>query len=212
MTDDSTLCPETLAAQALGWDDPAYRGIVPPIYPSTTFAKEPDNQGRVGRMYTRDGNPAYDQVEALLNALNGGAGCRLFSSGMAAVAAAFQALDPGDHVVIPCVTYHGVRSLLKEHGVRWGLDVEFVPNGDLAALEKAMRPGTTKLVWLESPSNPMWDVADIAASAEIAHAAGALVAVDNTVATPVLTRPIALGADLVMYTRIARTQSSVFMK
>lgn len=199
MTDETTLRRETLAAQALGWDEPAFQGIVPPIYPSTTFAKDPDNQGHVGRMYTRDGTPAYDQAEALLNALDGGAGCILFSSGMAAVAAAFQALGSGDHVVIPSVTYHGVRSLLKEHGVRWGLEVEFVPNGDLAALERAMRPGRTKLVWLETPSNPMWDVADIAASVEIAHGAGARLAIDNTVPTPVLTRPIALGADLVMY-------------
>ena len=199
MTEDTVLKPETLAAQALGWDEPAYAGVVPPVYPSTTFAKQAHAQGRVGRIYSRDANPSYDQAEALLNALEGGAGCRLFASGMAAASTVFQALEPGDHVVLPTVAYHGVRKWAKVHGTHWGLDVEFVPNGDLPALEAAMRPGTTKLVWVETPSNPMWDVADIAASAEIAHSAGARLGVDSTAATPVLTRPVALGADVVMH-------------
>ena len=203
MSDDADplpdLKPATLAAQALGWDEPAYQGIVPPIYPSTTYARPPSDQGRVGRMYTRDANPTYDQAEALLAALEGGAGALLFSSGMAAAASVFQALAPGDHVVAPEVTYHGVRSWLKEQGLRWGLAVEFAPNGDLAALAAAMRPCETKLVWIETPCNPLWDVADIAASAAIAHAAGARLAVDSTAATPVLTRPIEHGADIVMH-------------
>ncbi len=199
MTDDPDFKPETLAAQALGWDEPAHQGIVPPIYPSTTYARPVDNQGRYGRMYTRDGNPGYDQPEALLNVLEGGAGCRLFSSGMAAASALFQTLGPGDHVVAPEVIYHGVRTWLKEQGMRWGLVVDFVPNGDLEALAAAMRPGETKLVWLETPCNPMWDVADIAASVAIAHGAGARVAVDSTAASPVLSRPIELGADIVMH-------------
>ena len=199
MTDTPDFRPETLAAQALGWDEPAHQGIVPPIYPSTTFARPADNQGRVGRMYTRDANPTYDQAEALLAALEGGAGCLLFSSGMAAVSTAFQALGPGDHVVVPQVTYHGVRTWVKRHGAHWGLEVGFVPNGDLDALERAVRPGETRLVWIETPCNPLWEVADIAASAAIAHAAGARLAVDSTAATPVLTRPIEHGADLVMH-------------
>jgi len=199
MTEDPDFKPETLAAQALGWVEPAHSGVVAPIYPATTFVKTPEAQGKVGRMYTRDANPGYDQAEALLAALEGGVACRLFASGIAAVAAVFQALAPGDHVVLPTVTYHGVRKWAKVHGVHWGLEIDFVANGDLAALERAMRPGKTRLVWLETPSNPMWDVADIAASAAIAHAAGATVAVDSTVATPVLTRPLALGADIVMH-------------
>jgi cystathionine gamma-synthase len=199
MTENSDLKPETLAAQALGWDEPAHQGIVPPIYPSTTYARPADDQGRHGRMYARDGNPAFDQAEALLNTLEGGEGCRLFSSGMAAAATVFQALGPGDHVVLPDVTYHGVRSWVKSHGMHWGLEVDFVPNGDLDGLKAAMRPGQTKLVWVESPCNPMWDVADIAASAAIAHDAGARLAVDSTASTPVLTRPLELRADLVMH-------------
>ncbi|MFQ5786128.1 MAG: trans-sulfuration enzyme family protein [Alphaproteobacteria bacterium] len=199
MTDAPDFKPETLAAQGMGWTEEAHKGLVPGIYPATTFVKEPDAQGRVGRMYTRDANPTYDQAEALLAALEGGVHCRLFASGMAAAATLFQALDPGDHVVLPAVTYHGVRSWAKAHGARWGLAVDFVANGDLEALERTVRPGATKLVWVETPSNPMWEVADIAASARIAHAGGARLVVDSTVATPVLTRPIAHGADIVMH-------------
>jgi cystathionine gamma-synthase len=199
MTDNSDFKPETLAAQALGWDEPAHQGIVPPIYPSTTYARPADDQGRYGRMYARDKNPAFDQAEALLNSLEGGRGCRLFSSGMAAAATVFQALGPGDHIVLPDVTYHGVRTWVKSHGMHWGLEVDFVPNGDLDGLKAAMRPGQTKVVWVETPCNPMWDVADIAASAVIAHDAGARLVVDSTAATPVFTRPLKLGADLVMH-------------
>ena len=195
----SDFKPETLAAQALGWDEPAFHGIVPPIYPSTTYARPADDQARHGRLYTRDGNPGYDQPEALLNILEGGAGCRLFSSGMAAASAVFQTLGPGDHVVVPTVTYHGVRTWLKEQSMRWGLGVDFVANGDLEALAAAMRPGETRLVWLETPCNPMWDIADIAASAAIAHGAGARLAVDSTTASPVLCNPIDHGADIVMH-------------
>ncbi len=199
MTDTPDFKPATLAAQALGWDEPAFQGIIPPIYPSTTFARPPEDQGRHGRMYARDANPTYDQAEALLAALEGGSAALLYASGMAAASAVFQALAPGDHVVVPDVTYHGVRTWLKNHGMHWGLEVDFVPNGDLDALAAAMRPGKTKLVWLETPCNPMWAVADIAASARIAHDAGARVAVDSTAATPVLTRPIEHGADIVMH-------------
>ncbi len=118
---------------------------------------------------------------------------------MAAASAVFQSLGPGDHVVAPKVTYHGVRTWLKEQGMRWGLKVDFVPNGDLGALAAAVRPGETRLVWLETPCNPRWAIADIAASAAIAHDAGALLAIDSTAASPVLTRPIELGADIVMH-------------
>jgi cystathionine gamma-synthase len=123
----------------------------------------------------------------------------LFASGMAAATAAFQALSPGDHVVVPKVMYWSLRNWLLTFAVQWGIKVDIVDMTDLAALERSMRPGATRLVWAETPANPLWDIVDISAAAEIAHAAGARLAVDSTVATPVLTQPLALGADLVMH-------------
>jgi len=128
-----------------------------------------------------------------------GCDCMLFASGMAAATAVFQALLPGDHVVVAKVLYWGVRKWLAEFGITWGIDVEFVDTTDLRAVESAMRPGSTRLVWLETPANPTWEITDLRAVCKIAHAAGAKVAVDNTVATPVLTRPIEFGVDLVVH-------------
>ena len=191
--------PATLAAQALGWLDPATRAVAPPVHLSTNYARDADYEKTAGRSYIRDDNPTYEQVEALLCALEGGAAARVFSSGMAAATTAFFALAPGDHVVAPSVMYFGLRNWLANVGRHWGLGVDFVPPGDLGALAAAMKPGRTKLVWVETPCNPTWDITDIAAAADIAHAAGARLGVDSTVATPVLTRPLELGADLVMH-------------
>jgi cystathionine gamma-synthase len=118
---------------------------------------------------------------------------------MAAVTAVFQALLPGDHVLVSRVLYWGVRRWLAEFGLTWGLDVEFADTADLAAVAAAIRPGRTRLLWLETPANPMWEVTDLAAACALAHAAGVRVAVDNTVATPALTRPFEHGADLVVH-------------
>lgn len=191
--------PETLAAQALGRVDPRTGAVVPGIEPATTFLRDPDGGYRGGRAYARADNPTYEPVEALLTALEGGAASLLFASGMAAATAVFQALDPGDHVVVPQVLYWGLRSWLLGPATRWGLAVETIDTTDLAQLAAAVLPGRTRLVWLETPANPTWAVSDIAAAAEIAHRAGARLAVDSTVATPVLTRPLELGADLVMH-------------
>jgi len=135
----------------------------------------------------------------MLAMLEGANGCILFASGMAAAIAVFQSLVPGDHVVVARMLYWGVRKWLAEFGMTWGLDVEFVDTADLDAVKAALRPGTTRLVWVETPANPTWDVCDLGAICALAHAAGARVAVDNTVPTPVLTRPIALGADIVVH-------------
>ena len=118
---------------------------------------------------------------------------------MAAAIAVFQSLVPGDHVVVARMLYWASASGWPSSAMTWGLDVEFVDTTDLDAVQAALRPGKTRLVWIETPANPTWDVTDIAAIAELAHAAGARVAVDYTVPTPVLTRPLALGADLVMH-------------
>ena len=191
--------PRTRAAQALGWVDERTRAVSPALHLSSTFIRDADNRYRAGFSYARDENPAFDQAEALLAELEGGAGAMLFASGMAAATSVFLALKPGDHVVAPAVMYWGLRKWLTGFAAEWGLEASFVAPGDAAALEAAIRPGRTKLVWLETPANPTWEIADIAAAAALAHGAGARLAVDSTVATPVLTRPLALGADLVMH-------------
>ncbi len=191
--------PATLAAQAMGWTDASTGAVVLPVHTATTFLRDPDNQYRRGRSYGRADNPSYDQPQAVLTALEGGAASLLFSSGMAAAAAVFQCFPPNAHVVAPRVMYWGLRSWLKNFAERWGIKIEFADASSLDALRRAVRAGQTHLVWIETPANPLWSVTDIAGAAEIAHAADALLAVDSTAATPVLTRPLALGADLVMH-------------
>ena len=191
--------PESIAAQALGWVDERTRAIAPPLHVATTYLRDPDNQYRSGRIYARADNPAYDQAEAVLAELEQGSHAALFASGMAAATAVFQALSPGDHVLAPKVMYWSLRNWLMNFATRWGLQVELIDMTDPAAVRAALRPGKTRLVWIETPANPLWTVTDIAATVEAAHAAGARVAVDSTVATPVLTRPLTLGADLVMH-------------
>ena len=190
---------ESLAAQALGDVDAASGAITPSIHPSTSYERNPDGTYRSGLAYTRSDNPTYDHAEKLLTTLESGASCMLFASGSAAATAVFQALLPRDHVLVSRVLYWGVRQWLAHFGVAWGLDVEFIDPTDLPALSAAVRPGRTRLMWLETPANPLWDVTDLDAAVRIAHAADVRVAVDNTVATPVLTRPIDFGVDLVVH-------------
>ena len=191
--------PATVAAQAMGWIDEQTRAVVPPLHVSTTFLRDEDNQYRSGRDYIRADNPSFDQAEAVIAALEKGADALLFSSGMAAATAVFQALAPGDHVVAAKVMYWSLRNWLNTFGRSWGLQAEFVNMTDLDALRKAVQPGRTRLVWAETPGNPLWDITDIAAVGEIVHKAGARLAVDSTCATPVLTRPVEYGADIVMH-------------
>src|SRR5580700_1916377 len=203
------VSPETLAAQGLGEEDPVSGGLVPVINLSTNYEQEPDGSYRQGRVYTRADNPTSEHAEHLLAALEGGAleggaleggcACALFGSGMAAATAVFQSLLPGDHVLVSRVLYWGVRKWLAEFALSWGLDVEFTNTSDLGTVAAAIRPGRTRLLWVETPANPMWEITDLAAVCGLAHAAGVRVAVDNTVATPVLTRPFEHGADLVVH-------------
>jgi cystathionine gamma-synthase len=193
-----SLSPQTLAAQALGETDPATGAVAPVITMSTNYEQQPDGSYPQSRVYTRADNPTSEHAERLLAALEGGE-CALFSSGMAAVTAVFQSLLPGDHVLVSRVLYWGVRKWLAEFALTWGVDVEFTDTTDPGAVAAAIRPGRTRLLWTETPANPMWEVTDLAAVCELAHAAGVRVAVDNTVATPVLTRPFEHGADLVVH-------------
>jgi cystathionine gamma-synthase len=193
------ISPASFTAQAMGWIDPVTKAVVPPIHMASTYQRDEDNGYSSGRVYARADNPTFDQAEAMLTALEGGAKSMVFSSGMSAATACFLALAPGDHVVAPKVMYWSLRNWLATFATNWGLKVEFVDADKIDAIAAAVKPGTTKLVWLETPANPTWILSDIAAASEIAHRAGALLAVDSTVATPVLTRPIELGADIVMH-------------
>jgi cystathionine gamma-synthase len=191
--------PRTLAAQAMGHIDAATQAVVPPIHITTTYIRDPDNQYRTGNTYARPDNETVREAEAMIAMLEGAPVAMVLGSGMSAATAVFLSLAPGDHVIAAEVMYWGLRNWLINEGRHWGLDIELVDTTDLTALRAAMRPGKTKLVWLESPSNPLWTVTDIRAAADIAHEAGARLAVDSTVATPILTRPLSFGADIVMH-------------
>jgi cystathionine gamma-synthase len=189
---------ETTAVHAGIQPDPTTGAVVPPLHAATTFEHEPDSTYPRGFLYSRNANPNRNALEACLAELEGGESAAAFASASAATAAVFQALAPGDHVVAPLDAYFGTGRLLRDTFVPWGLAVDFVDCTDPAAVKAALRPAT-KVVWIETPSNPLWRVTDIAAVAALAHGAGARCVCDNTSATPVLQRPLALGADLVVY-------------
>ena len=193
-----TYRPETAAVHSSPID-PSSGAIVPPIVLSTTFRYEttglehtPDEL-----IYTRYQNPNRAALESTLAQLEGGAVAHAVASGSVAMLTLFQALQPGDHVVANDDMYFGIRVQLNEFFAPWGLQTSYVDMSDLEAVSAAMRPNT-RLVILESPTNPLIRLADIAAVAEIAHASGAKLLVDNTVATPVAQSPIELGADIVV--------------
>jgi cystathionine gamma-synthase len=191
--------PATIAAQGLGWTDAATGAVVLPIQPATTYIRDPDNQYRRGRNYARADNPGYDQPQALLTALEGGVASLVLSSGMAAATTLFRALPIGAHVVAPLVMYHSLRRWIAAYAADGHIAADFVDTTSLDALRQAVVPGGTRLLWIETPANPLWSITDIAGAAEIAHKAGALLAVDSTTASPMVTRPIEHGADIVMH-------------
>ncbi len=191
--------PKTIAAQALGTIDPLTKAVVPPLHATTTYLRDPDNQYRSGFVYGRPDNATVRQAEAVLAALEEAAEALVFGSGMAAATAAVFALPPNAHIVAPKVMYWAFRHWLVHEAPRFGYTVDLVDMTDLAAVARAVNPDRTRLVWVETPGNPLWTVTDIAAVADIAHRAGAVLCADSTVATPVLCRPLSLGADLVMH-------------
>ena len=190
--------PATAAAHAGFCDTGGQGDVVPPIRPATTFTREPGYALTGPAEYQRDDTPTAAPAENLLAQLEGGREGLLFASGMAAAAAVVQALRPGDHVVAQRAMYWGLRGWLADFCARWHIALTFAAP-DAEALCAAMRPGKTRLVWVETPANPMWQIVDVAAAAEAAHANGARLVVDSTVATPVHTRPLALGADVVLH-------------
>ena len=174
------------------------RSIAPPIYLSTTFERDAEGGYSGGYTYSRDDNPNRRMLERALTELEGGADAAAFASGSAAAMTVFQALRPGDHVVAAEDSYYSIRRMLDEVFVPWGLAVTYADCSDLNALEAAIRP-QTRLVFIETPSNPLMRITDIRGAAELTHAAGAVLFCDNTLPTPVFQRPLALGADLVMH-------------
>ncbi|MGZ8259125.1 MAG: trans-sulfuration enzyme family protein [Caldimonas sp.] len=189
---------ETIAVHAGHGVDPATGAVTPPIHLSTTFERDADGSYPHGYVYARNHNPNRNGLEVALAALEGGAACAAFSSGLAAVTAIVQGLAPGDHVVAPQDIYHGTANVLRHLFAKWQVHASFVDMTSLDGLSGAMRPAT-RIVWIETPSNPLLQCVDIAAAADIAHRAGARAVADNTFASPALQRPLALGCDLVMH-------------
>ena len=189
---------ETTAVHAGHTADPTTGAVAPPIVLSTTFERAEDGTFPSGYVYTRTGNPNRAALEACLQVLEDGAAALAFSAGQAATASLLQALGAGSHVIAPLDCYHGTKALLRDVAPAWGVETTFVDMTDLDALRAALRP-TTRLIWTETPSNPLLRITDLAAVAEIAHQAGALCAGDGTWTTPVLQRPFAFGADLVVH-------------
>ncbi len=198
-TDDKTVKPATYAAQAGGVIEPETGAIVPPIHLATTYIRDPDNQYRKGYIYGRPDNLTVRQCEDVLTKLEGGEAALVSGSGMTAATCAFLALERPCHVIAPEVMYWALKLWLAEDAKSYGIEATFVDATSLDAIKKAVRPGQTKMIWLETPANPLWSISDIKAASKIAHDAGALLGVDSTVATPVLTRPLEHGADVVMH-------------
>ena len=190
---------ETLLVHAGAEVDAATGAVAPPIHLSTTFEHGPGGELEAESFsYGRADNPSQRRLETALAAAEGGQEALVFGSGMAAAAALFQALPAGSHVILPQDVYHGVRELSREHFPRWGLHGEEVNLTDLEAVRAALRP-ETRLVWAESPSNPLLQITDIGGLGGLVRDAGAWLVVDGTFTTPVLQRPFELGADFVMH-------------
>lgn len=189
---------ETLAVHAGRVADPLTGAVTPSLVTTTTFQRGADGSFPEGFTYTRADNPNRRALEMALAALEGGAMALAFSSGQAATAALLQTLAAGDHVVLGEDLYHGTRYLLQDVLARWRLEADFVDLRDLEAVERSLRP-QTRLLWAETPSNPQLRIADLVALSRLARARGLLFAVDNTWSTPLLQRPLELGADVVMH-------------
>jgi cystathionine gamma-synthase len=188
----------TLGVHAGYAPDPTTGAITPPIHLSTTFERDTDGNFSRGYSYVRDGNPNRAALEACLRELEQGEDCVAFGSGMAAAFSIFQALSPNDHVIIHRDVYYGVRDLLQHTFSRWGLQYTAVDMRDSGEIRRARRD-QTKLLWLETPSNPLIEVVAIEPVAALAREMGWVLVCENTFATPALQNPLCLGADLVVH-------------
>jgi len=189
---------ETQAIHATNLVDETAGAIATPIFLTTTFTRDADGSYPKGHMYSRNSNPNRDALEKGLAVLEGGAKAFAFASGLAAISAVFQCMKSGDHVLMPAVGYYASMKLAEEIMGPWGLQMTQVDMEDMDAIKAAIQPNT-KLVWVETPANPLLGISDIQAICTLAHSHGILVGVDNTIATPILQNPISLGADIVMH-------------
>ncbi|HSP75586.1 MAG TPA: cystathionine gamma-synthase [Cryobacterium sp.] len=191
---------DTLAIHAGQEFDPTTGAVIPPIYQTSTYVQESIGHLRGGYEYSRGGNPTRTVLETLLAALEGGKHGLSFASGLAAEDTILRALlAPGDHIVLGNDVYGGTHRLINRVHGAWGILNSTVEMSDLAAVEEAIIPGETKILWVETPSNPLMKVCDIAALVEIGHRCGVTVIVDNTFASPALQQPLAFGADVVVH-------------
>lgn len=201
MSDGSNAKPSirTTIAQAGHYIDRETGAVIPAIQPSTTFARKEDYSLVGNYIYSRNGSPTVAHAEGLLCELEEGFETRLFASGMGAATALIETVEQGRRIAAPTIMYHGVKSwLLRQQAMR-GIGLDLFDAADPESLAKAVIPGQTAILWIETPVNPTWDVIDIRAAASLAHAAGAILVVDSTCAPPVISRPLTLGADIVFH-------------
>lgn len=201
MSEGDNRKPETrtLVAQGGHFIDPLTGAVIPPMQPATTFARN-ENYDLVGPfVYSRNGSPNISHVENLMAEMEKGRESLFFASGMAAIAALIETLESGQRITAPDIMYHGVKTWLVRQQSKRNIGLDLFPVGESGALRKAIVPGKTAVVWIETPVNPTWHVIDIAEAAAAAHAAGAILVVDSTCAPPVTTRPLDLGADMVFH-------------
>jgi cystathionine gamma-synthase len=196
---NSNLRPETIAAHALRAIDEATGAVVPPIYMSSTYARDENYQPKLKENYVRNGNPTLWQAEEAIAALEQGVEALLFASGMAAITTLTETIPQGAHVVAPDVMYYGTRDWLKRLESLGRISLTLFDPREQGSLAASLQKGKTDFVWIETPLNPTWDVIDIEAAAKAAHKAGAILAVDATATGAVTTRPLKLGADIVFH-------------
>ena len=199
MQDEHSDAPESRVAQACHFLDEATGGISPPIQMSSTFARNTNYEFDADYSYARSGNPSWAVLERVCAELDNGVDALCFASGMAAVCAFFETVNSGEHIVAPRIMYHGAQDWLRRISERRGIGLTYFDATDPDDLARQVQPGKTSVVWIETPANPTWDVIDIAAAARVAHEAGAVLAVDGTVASPVTTRALEHGADIVFH-------------
>jgi len=199
MTNQDDLSIDSKLAQACHYIDPVTGGISIPIQPSTTFARDANYDYIGDYSYSRSQNPTYEVLEKVASELDKGAEALCFASGMAAVTAVFETVNTGEHIVAPKIMYHGAQDWLRRISEKRSIGLSLFEANDINDLDRVVQKDKTSIVWIETPVNPTWDVIDIAAAAEIAHNANAILAVDCTVASAISTRALEHGADLVFH-------------